>query len=477
MADTPWCGNDADKLYLQSGQFTSTLKTSEDINTIDDGPQGITWDGTNTPWCGVEAKKLYLTSGQFTSTIKDSENISTPPSGISWDGTNTPWIGSTFDKLYLQSGQFTSTIKDSEGINGIDGGPSGISYDGTDTPWCGTWGWKLYLQSGQFTSTIKDSELVSGIDSNPTGISWDGTNTPWTGTEAKKLYLQSGQFTSTLKDSEYVGGIDAISSDICTNDVNNRLGAGNIYEESVSNNITLGQSNDDIAVYSRLRSNNITLGQSNDDTYVYIRSTFSTILLCQNNASFQATTIAYINTSQLRQTLFFNHQLVIDKIFGLAAPQTCRQNLPRWIFASASKYFSSVATNNGLHYFVEGTTRKTKEHQKYIEFRLDGPHFTQLSKNYYRIDVEINILWSFNQDDEDFHEPERLKGILIDAMQDICIYKYGDGPYDDDSFVDTLQLKQDNRTSTRANNFGQVRKDVRLMQGTVEGTYSMLYSC
>ncbi len=184
-----------------------------------------------------------------------------------------------------------------------------------------------------------------------------------------------------------------------------------------------------------------------------------------------------ITQPQLINNIAFNHQLTATKVFGLPAAQICRQNLARWLYASTSKYFNAIALANDLHFFVEGTNRETNEQQKYIEFRLDGPSITELSKNYYRLDVEINILWSFNQDDEDFHEPERLKGILMDAMQNICIYKFGDGPNDDDSLVNTLQLKQDQRIVTRVSNFGQVRKDARLMQGTVEGSFNMYHSC
>lgn len=72
MADTPWCGYSDDKLYLQSGQFTSTVKTSEYVGGVDALPAGISYDGANTPWCGATDDKLYLQSGQFTSTIKDS---------------------------------------------------------------------------------------------------------------------------------------------------------------------------------------------------------------------------------------------------------------------------------------------------------------------------------------------------------------------------------------------------------------------
>ena len=228
LPDTPWCGEQAGKLYLQSSQFTSTIKDSEDVSGVDTVPSGISWDGTNTPWCGNEADKLYLQSGQFTSTIKDSEDVSgidVVLMGISWDGTNTPWCGSGGNaKLYLQSGQFTSTLKTSEDVNGIELTCTGISWDGTNTPWCGSTDDKLYLQSGQFTSTVKTSEDVGGVDESSQDISWNGINTPWCGAGDQKLYLTSGQFSSTIKSSEYIGGVDNIPRGIETNAVNKRLG-------------------------------------------------------------------------------------------------------------------------------------------------------------------------------------------------------------------------------------------------------------
>ncbi len=41
MADTLYTGQADDKLYLQSGEFTSTLKTSQDVSSVDLQPQGI----------------------------------------------------------------------------------------------------------------------------------------------------------------------------------------------------------------------------------------------------------------------------------------------------------------------------------------------------------------------------------------------------------------------------------------------------
>ena len=171
-ADHFWIGNVADKLFLQSGAFTSTVRESLSVTSVDTTPLGVAWDGTNTPWCGSEAWKLYLTSGQFTSTIKTSQSVGTVDAGtegISWDGNNTPWSGTADAKYYLQSGQFTSTVKTSlsDPVN-----PSGISWDGTNTPGIDRPGAedKLVLYSGQFTSTIKASVDVNGTDAAPADL-------------------------------------------------------------------------------------------------------------------------------------------------------------------------------------------------------------------------------------------------------------------------------------------------------------------
>ena len=206
--NTPWCGLVADKLYLQSGEFSATMKDSQATAALN--PQAISWDGTNTPWTTSTGDKLWLQSGQFSGTVKQSVSVTlidNSPEGISWDGTNTPWAGISSDKHYLQSGQFSVTLKTSRIAAYVTN--RGISFDSPDTPWCeSSTGDKLILQSGQFSATMKTSLDVQGIDSSITDIAWDQTDTPWVGTLSDKLYLQSGQFSGTLKTSLSVTGVD-----------------------------------------------------------------------------------------------------------------------------------------------------------------------------------------------------------------------------------------------------------------------------
>jgi hypothetical protein len=103
---------------------------------------------------------------------------------------------------------------------------------------------------------------------------------------------------------------------------------------------------------------------------------------------------------------------------------------------------------------------------------MDGPDAQEISKGYWKLDVEINILWGYNQDDN-FHGPEIIKGLVMEAMDEICVYRYGDGQCDDQTLVGQLRRVHEKRNATRVNDFGQIRQDVRMMQGTIECTYKM----
>jgi len=61
---TPWCGSGNDKLFLQSGQFTSTIKDSQSVSSFAASVRDISYDKTDTPWIGNDtggtADKLFL---------------------------------------------------------------------------------------------------------------------------------------------------------------------------------------------------------------------------------------------------------------------------------------------------------------------------------------------------------------------------------------------------------------------------------
>ena len=148
------------------------------------------------------------------------------------------------------------------------------------------------------------------------------------------------------------------------------------------------------------------------------------------------------------------------------------EHWPRWIFASISKHFDANRGSLKLH--IEGQYRDTRSEQDFIELRLNGPEFTELSKNYWRIRVRVNVLVQSVKNETNFHRIHTNVGIVVKAFDTINIKKYGDGVDDDDSLLGCLKLVQEPGDEPVAvHHFGQVDPSTQLVQAAVEGLYEM----
>ena len=68
---------------------------------------------------------------------------------------------------------------------------------------------------------------------------------------------------------------------------------------------------------------------------------------------------------------------------------------PRWIFASAADYFKQAADGIELPILIEGIEEREAEKMRandHVEFRINGPAVTELSRGYFRLDVDVNLL-------------------------------------------------------------------------------------
>lgn len=217
--DIPWTGRGDAKMYMQSGNVTTTMKTSLATSSWDTFPWGIEADADgNMTLNGREADKFYLMSGAFSSTIKDSISTAAQtgsPLGPSEDGVNTTLIYATV--LCLYSGKITTTVKTSLDITSVDGSVNGCSTFGTTTLVAATQFAKRYWLSGQFTTTIKDSS--ANIDGGEQAICHDGTDTNGIGSTANIIYVASGLFTTTVKSSISIAAIDTTPNGVSTNNV------------------------------------------------------------------------------------------------------------------------------------------------------------------------------------------------------------------------------------------------------------------
>lgn len=150
------------------------------------------------------------------------------------------------------------------------------------------------------------------------------------------------------------------------------------------------------------------------------------------------------------------------------------KNWTRWIFASVVKHFTD--RRQGLTLFVEGQRRDTPQATTLVELRFDGPHYVEMTRDHWHIQVEINVLIQTAMDNASYHTHFANCGIVQVAFTDIMVYRYGNGPDDDDTLLGCLRLLQDLRDRDRVetNQLGQIDKDIPLIHATLEGHYKML---
>jgi hypothetical protein len=143
-----------------------------------------------------------------------------------------------------------------------------------------------------------------------------------------------------------------------------------------------------------------------------------------------------------------------------------------WIYASINKHFTD---NKGtLPLYLEGDERTLQDEAQFYELRIDGPFILQPQKDEYILDVEINVLVQVHMDDQELYNIQTAIGPILKAFSNaICVYKYGDGPHDDNSFFNTLRLNTRLDERVEVNYFGIIREDTRLTQATIEGHYRM----
>lgn len=154
------------------------------------------------------------------------------------------------------------------------------------------------------------------------------------------------------------------------------------------------------------------------------------------------------------------------------------KNWARWIFASVTKFFNEEID---IDVFVEGMDRETEDLLDFAEIRVDGPWFNELSANYWKIRIEINILIQSVMGDKNLHRFYDSIGTVNFAFQkSIFVYKYADidGQNGDGSVLGCFKLAIDryDRENIKTSNFGQIDKNVKLQQATVEAHYEMFLS-
>jgi hypothetical protein len=147
-------------------------------------------------------------------------------------------------------------------------------------------------------------------------------------------------------------------------------------------------------------------------------------------------------------------------------------NWSRWIFSSIAKHFHEVVDPVGILLNIEGIDRISNEIVEGGELRVNGPYFNNPSRNYYILDLDVNLLLNVLIDERDIYKLDRMLGVFLGAFTPtINVYRYGDSQDDDSSYFGCLQIRDDRGDEIVVARFGQVEKDTRILQAAINAIY------
>lgn len=154
----------------------------------------------------------------------------------------------------------------------------------------------------------------------------------------------------------------------------------------------------------------------------------------------------------------------------------------RWVFASVTQHFATnVMAPNNLPFITEGIHERDTsfmESPDRAEIRINGPFARELSANYWRIWVDINIMVTsnFGNPSKDVYTLERNLGLIHEfADTYIPVKRYGNGVDDDESLLGCLRPRSEDRDSIRVIHFGQLDAVDRIKQAMVDARYVMYF--
>jgi hypothetical protein len=153
-------------------------------------------------------------------------------------------------------------------------------------------------------------------------------------------------------------------------------------------------------------------------------------------------------------------------------------NWTRWILASIAVYFKTALDTINLPLLCDGIDERELEkmHYNHAELRVSGPFIKELSKDYWEIRVDINILliYFMQSDENNIYDLQSWCGIIQSAMNGpINIYKYGGEVGDGGTRIGCLRILQGRNEANRVMHFGQVSRVDRIRESMIDGRFIM----
>ena len=150
-------------------------------------------------------------------------------------------------------------------------------------------------------------------------------------------------------------------------------------------------------------------------------------------------------------------------------------NWTRWIVASLATYFGEIADVQNLPLLVDGIDERDAEKlRSRVELRISGPFVREPSKDYFYVEVGVNLLLTDIMSDT--QNPYRLMSFLgafqEAAAKTILLHKYGPTPaVDDQSYFGCLIPRGESKDASKTYQYGQVSVRDHVRQASIDTMY------
>jgi hypothetical protein len=157
------------------------------------------------------------------------------------------------------------------------------------------------------------------------------------------------------------------------------------------------------------------------------------------------------------------------------------KNWPRWIFASLADHLKKVALGLGLPSHVEGLDIRSRcftEAAERVEIFITGPFVTELSRDYYRVFVDVHVVLTCRMDvRQKGYNLWTYAGVFQAALDaEVPVYNLGGEPgdfmaSDPSSLVHIGCLRPQYGKAIGVTHYGQVHEVDRVQQIECECKY------
>jgi hypothetical protein len=151
-------------------------------------------------------------------------------------------------------------------------------------------------------------------------------------------------------------------------------------------------------------------------------------------------------------------------------------NWARWAFASVATLMKQIAKEANIPALMEGLDERTTQFMESatrVEIRMSGPFTKELSKDYYELGVDINVLFTSRYEaNGNQYDIITIVGKFHEALDNpIPLRRYGDQPGDDESLVTCLLPRTGRNDAVRVFHFGQTDQTDRQKQVMIDARY------